>query len=546
MSDGASRSPRPSVAGITGHRMIKIYTGQRRTALMYSIARLKALPLFFLLLCACGNSGDNDGAGPDPEPPGPQRGDLIGEAPTLMASYSPEELLALAGSNDVTQLLVEEILTPECSIDVYHYEYQTVDSAGDITPASAALMVPNDSATSCQGERPIVLYAHGTNTNKAFNLADLESSDNTEGLLMAAMFAAEGYIVVAPNYVGYDSSTLDYHPYLNGDQQSKDVIDALAAARSALPTTDAPDTTDGGQLLVTGYSQGGYVAMATHRALQEAGDTVTASAPMSGPYALSAFSDAIFQGRVTGGSPVNLALLVTSYQKAYGNLYSSTTDVYEAEYATDIETLLPSTTSLGDLKDQGLLPDTAIFSSTPPSAAYSDMTPATTPPNLAPVFAMGFDTDHLLTNDFRLGYLQDADSHPDGGFPTLSDGLPPAEPAHPFRQALKTNDQRAWTPTSPMLLCAGNEDPAVLYLNTELMQNYWSSETTVAVLDIDSDVESNDPYAVQKTLFATAKAFLDLSGGNDEVLENYHAGLVAPFCLSAVKSFFDTTISAGD
>jgi len=25
------------------------------------------------------------------------------------------------------------------------------------------------------------------------------------------------------------------------------------------------------------------------------------------------------------------------------------------------------------------------------------------------------------------------------------------------------------------------------------------------------------------------------------VLENYHAGLVAPFCLSAVKTFFDTT-----
>ena len=37
----------------------------------------------------------------------------------------------------------------------------------------------------------------------------------------------------------------------------------------------------------------------------------------------------------------------------------------------------------------------------------------------------------------------------------------------------------AWTPTAPMLLCAGNADPAVLYLNTELMQNYWSSATAV-------------------------------------------------------------------
>jgi hypothetical protein len=317
------------------------------------------------------------------------------------------------------------------------------------------------------------------------------------------------------------------------------MIDALTAARSALPAANAPNTMDGGQLLVTGYSQGGYVAMATHRALQDAGETVTASAPMSGPYALSAFADAIFQGRVTGGSPVNLTLLLTSYQNAYGNLYASTTDVYEPQYATDIATLLPSTSSLSDLVAQGLIPDDAIFSSTPPDAAYAALTPATTPANLAPVFALGFGTDPLLTNAFRLAYLQDADANPDGGFPTLTHGLPPAAPGHPFRQALKTNDQRAWTPTAPMLLCAGNADPAVLYLNTELMQNYWSSATAVTVLDIDSAATSGDPYESQKTAFAVAKELLELTDGDTGVLENYHAGLVAPFCLSAVKSYFD-------
>jgi hypothetical protein len=260
---------------------------------------------------------------------------------------------------------------------------------------------------------------------------------------------------------------------------------------------------------------------------------------MSGPYALSAFADAIFQGRVTGGSPVNLTLLITSYQKAYGDLYATATDAFEAQYATDIETLLPSTTSLGDLKAQGKLPDTALFSSTPPDAVYADMTPATAPANLAPVFALGFGTDHLLTNDFRLAYLQDADSNPDGGFPTLTDGLPPAAPEHPLRVALKANDQRAWTPTSPMLLCAGNADPAVLYLNTELMRNYWSSATTVTLLDIDSAITNGDPYEAQKTAFSVAKNLLEQSGGDEAVLENYHAGLVAPFCLSATKSFFD-------
>jgi alpha/beta superfamily hydrolase len=508
---------------------------------MHRFTRRPILPvLLALLCCACDSSDDDEEQPPQPPPPAaPQRGDPIGAAPLLVASYSPDELLALAGSNEVAQRLVEEVLTPQCTIDVHRLEYQTVDPAGNITPASGALIVPNDTASECQGGRPMVLYAHGTNPDQAFDIADLEDADNGEGLLIAAVFAAEGYIVVAPNYVGYDTSTLDYHPYLNGDQQSKDMIDALAAARSLLPTAEAPATTDSGALFVTGYSQGGYVAMATHRALQEAAQTVTASAPMSGPYALSAFGDAIFRGQVTAGSPVNLTLLITSYQNAYGNLYSDTTDVFEAQYATGIEALLPSTTPVSELETQGLLPDTELFSSTPPDPIYAAMTPATTPENLAPVFATGFGAEHLLTNEFRLAYLQDAEVNPDGGFPTLADGLPPASPVHPLRQALKTNDQRAWTPTAPMLLCAGNADPNVLYLNTQLMQNFWSAATNVTVLDIDSAVASGDPYEAQKTQFAVAKELVELAGGDTEVLEKYHAGLVAPFCLSAVRSFFD-------
>jgi len=70
------------------------------------------------------------------------------------------------------------------------------------------------------------LYAHGTQTDKTANLADITNTNNSEGALIAAVFAAHGFIVVAPNYAGYDTSTLPYHPFLNGDQQSKDMIDA--------------------------------------------------------------------------------------------------------------------------------------------------------------------------------------------------------------------------------------------------------------------------------------------------------------------------------
>lgn len=410
-------------------------------------------------------------------------------------------------------------------------------------------MVPSGSG-SCSGARPVVLYAHGTSTERDYDIAQLDAANNAEGVLLAAIFAAEGYIVIAPNYLGYDTSTLGYHPYLIATQQSGEMIDALHAARSALPTADAPDSSDGGKLYVTGYSEGGYVAAATARALQAQGATVTAAAPMSGPYALAAFGDAIFEGEVSASATANLTLVIVGYQNAYGDLYSAPGEVFSAAYAASIPTLLPGTTTLSDLEAAGKFP-AALFDSSPPQASYAVYTPATEPANLASVFASGFGTDYLLTNPYRASYLADALAHPDGGFPTLTTGLPAADPTQALRVHLKANDLRGWSPTVPTLWCGGDSDPTVFFFNTTLMQQYWSAHApsvTPVVLDIDSGVTLSDPYATLKNGFQASEAAVAAAaiaggatdGGAAAVLADYHAGLVPPFCLSAVKSFFDT------
>jgi Prolyl oligopeptidase family len=496
------------------------------------------------LLTACGGGNDN---GSPPAATAPTRGQLLNSPPPLLASYSTSDLLSKLGNDPLGKELLQLTFSPTCTVNVCQLQYETVGGAGEATTASGALMVPTGSGPSCQGPRPIMLYAHGTNLVKTYNIADLTNSANSEGLLLAAVFAAQGYIVVAPNYAGYDSSSLAYHPYLNADQQSKDMIDSLAAARTAFTTAMV---TGNGKLFVTGYSQGGFVAMATHRAMQTLGTAVTAAAPMSGPYALSAFGDAIFMGQVDMSAPANFDLLVTSYQHAYGNIYTNPTDVFEAAYATGIDALLPSTTDINTLNMEGKLPKSALFNSTPPSPAYAAITPATMPANLAPSFALGFGTGNLVTNAYRLAYLQDAATAPDGGFPTTTTDVPPAAPANTLRQALKTNDLRDWAPTAPVLLCAGDSDPTVFYLNTQLIQGYWAANapgSSVTVLDVDSASSSGDPYATLKDGFAAAKAAVQAAavaggatdGGAMAVLQDYHAGLVPPFCLSAVKAFFD-------
>jgi dienelactone hydrolase len=477
----------------------------------------------------------------------PQRGQLLNNPPPKVGSYSVSDLLSKLSGSRVGQLLLILTFSPVCSVDVYQLEYETIGGQGEVTTASAALMIPTGSDPTCQGPQPIVLYAHGKRNLESFNIADLNSASNYEGLLLAVVLAAHGYIVVAPNYAGYDTSTLGYHPYLNADQQSKDMMDALTAAHTAFAATNSADNQ---KLFVTGYSQGGYVAMATHRALEAAGIPVTASAPMSGPYALSAFADAVFMGEVEGGAPEHFVMLASSYQHAYGDLYSNPTEVFESKYASGIESLLPNTTGVGALVAQGRLPGDALFSSTPPAPELASITPATTPENLAPVFALGFGTDNLVTNSYRLNYLQDALSAPDGGFPNTTTGLPPVSPASTLRQALKNNDLRNWSPAAPVLLCAGNEDPDVFYLNTQLMQGYWAMNapnSPVAILDVDSSAWSGDPFADLKQGFADAKFLVAIiavwggatDGGRSAVLQEYHGVLVPTFCLQATRSFFD-------
>src|SRR5580700_4011980 len=511
---------------------------------MRAIKRWSPALFAALLLAACGGGVGTSISTLARPPP---RGTLLQSPAELLSTLTASSLL-LELNVAANQQLLSLSGAPVCDILMYHIEYATVGGANEPTSASAALLVPTGFGANCTGARPIVLYAHGTTTDRAFNMTDMQ---NTEVLNLAALFASQGYIVVAPNYAGYDTSTLDYHPYLIADQESKDMIDALKAARTALPLASATLTKDSGQLFVTGYSQGGYVAMATHRAMQAAGMKVTAAAPMSGPYALAAFVDAVFYGEVNGDAPVSSTLLLTAYQKAYGDIYANPGDVFESQYATGIDSLLPTTTPRSQLYAEGKLPEFALFSATPPAPAYAADTPASTPANLAEVFALGFGTGNLLQNSYRLNYLQDAQANPDGGWPVSTTGIPAATPGLPWRQALRVNDLRNWVPTAPVLLCGGDMDPLVFWLNTQLMQSYWAAHAPasapISVLDLESAASANDPYAGLKKDFSVAKALVAATaveqgatdGGELAVAEVYHTVLVAPFCFAAAKTFLD-------
>lgn len=455
------------------------------------------------------------------------------------------QLLALAGN-------------PVCGVDFYYLNYWTLGASAEVTESSGALMVPTGAAPTCSGPRPIVLYAHGTQTNKAFNIANITDTSNTEGALVAAMFAAQGYIVVAPNYAGYDISTLGYHPFLNAAQQSGEMIDALTAGRTALPNTFARATTDSGRLFITGYSEGGFVAMATQRAMQLANMTVTASAPMSGPYALEALFDTVLFGSVDLGSTEFTPLVTTSYQRAYNNVYVQTGDFYSSTYATGIDTLLPSTTPIATLVQNGALPQLALFDSTTPTVPGSpQLTQALAVPSdptnpFTPLFDLGFGNPYLINDTVRVAYAVDASTDPDG-IETGGANLAPAPPVYGLRLDLYNNDLRhgGWVPAVPTLMCGGSEDPTVFFApDTELMAQFWTGVPTVLTLDVDPAAGPSGPFAAIQAAFLAQKAqqlaFLESAAGgnlsplNAEItlLESYHGTYVPPFCTLAARTFF--------
>ncbi|MEI7444032.1 MAG: lipase family protein [Burkholderiales bacterium] len=419
---------------------------QARTALAVSAVAL--------LLAACGGDGNNNSA----------RGSLLSD--TTVTTQTKAQIDAITSSS---ALPIQALTgTARCDVTVRKILHSTSGpNQVDGYTATAAVLVPVASAT-CPGPFPIVAYTPGTEVVKARTLSDPTQGEN---LLLTAFYAAQGYVVVATDYLGFTESSLSYHPYLHADSQASTMIDAIRAARASLTNQGVPLS---GRLFLTGYSQGGHAAMATHKAIEadaSLGLTVTAAGPMSGPYDLtnSFVAGLSFLPTGTGGSSIFTPYVVTSWQKIYGNIYSTPADYFKAPYATGIESLLPGTLNFTQLYTTGKLP-------------------------------------------VNLGDLLTARAVADVG--DANSG---------FRKALAANTLLNWTPRAPVLLCAGSRDPVVLY----------TVNTAASAANIKARGGNVTEVDVEKVpAFATA---LPPANATIDQLATYHGSIVPPLCMKVVR-----------
>lgn len=466
----------------------------------------------------------------------------------------------------------------KCGVTIEKVSYDTKGAADEDTNATAALMLPTGDAAECKGDRPVLLYAHGTTTDKGYDFAQVGNIENPavgEANLIAANFAAQGYIVVAPNYAGYDDSKLDYHPYLVAQQQSTDMVDALDSARSIIERKKRANDAnyskidDSGKLFIAGYSQGGYVTMATARLLEAQKKAVTAIAPSSGPYALAAFGDEIFTGNVNIGASRFAPLLGIGLQAKYGNIYTKKSDIFLDKYA---DAQLPSNTPFGELVQAGKLPNNALFQKNPSDPRLAGLAQG----KLFSILGGYDETDYLIKTEFRAAYVADTQKNPDGLTLANGNNLPAANPQNNLRKALKDNDLRGYVPTMPTFICGGNQDPTVYFdTNTGSMVKLLQAEgaknpakkLNITVLDVDKDNKAERPDkqdfvmigqasmnkwdavavkdSVQTNFSNSVKKIKDDAapqGGVASLLAfytNYHGDLVSPACTEATREFFN-------
>lgn len=501
----------------------------------------------------------------------------------LNRTYKPT--LELNGADMIAS--IRQAINPAgmiCSVAVHAIEYKTVGIGNNPTDSSGAVMVPRGSDPRCQGPRPVVAYAHGTSVDHRFDMARFYDNPASamEGNMIAAMFAARGYIVVAPNYVGYNKSTAP-HPYINGTQQGQEVMDMVQASRKALALLGAQDS---GRLFLTGYSQGGYVTAAAHREFQRSQreGEVTASAPLGAPTAISLLLDYALAGRPLLGGTSLLPMITSSWQRQFGDVYRTAEDFYSPQFASGIENLFPSDAPVADLVKQGriakyLLPEEAsrfpyyvdtVFGLSAQALAVNALRKtAYAPRNASDTPLISMAAVNTVNKDILFESCP-GNPRPMAGVSLLATWFNSKNPLNcsprtGLRRAAVANDLRNWVPRQPMMMCGGSRDLTVDFDSTLATVGYfaYNGNRNVEALDLEGPALGRYASTVMNSKAGT-KAMLDNFklttvppapvalmpllnslknvGAETLVSATYHAKAM-PFCLDAARTFFESELA---
>ena len=287
---------------------------------MFRRSRSGRWTALLLLAAVCGGSAVEHGAAAATEPVAGSGLAAMGSAATPAIAPTAGQLegavfLNRISAGEIAQAVAAvgaraPAVTPVYDVDNHRLTYGTIDGNGRPIIASGLVSIPVKAPGAVS---PVLGYQHGTLFKNA-----QAPSNHAVAAEAAVMMASLGYLVVAADYVGYGASAGAAHPYLMAAPSAAAVLDLLTAART---WQRAHGIADNGQLFLAGYSEGGYVTLAAHRAMQAGNSphlrSLVASVAGAGPYHLDITMDALLRN-VRDKHPLIGALADPQFSKLLG------------------------------------------------------------------------------------------------------------------------------------------------------------------------------------------------------------------------------------
>lgn len=335
--------------------------------------------------------GCQTGTTPDPVTPEPPK-TLVSS--TLIGEYTTDQLRSrFSGSTAAFQLFIRY------PISVYRVTYTTTNTDGKAITASGAVLIPTANTA-----LPLLSVQHGTITSD--NDAPSNYKASSDVYTFGSVFASQGYIIAAPDYIGYGASKDVPHTYEHRAGLATASLDMLRATRELITSKNVNWNK---RLMITGYSEGGYATLALQKKIEEETGTefnLVASSCGAGAYDKPAFMKQIINNPSSTDPSISRLYLwvMLTYDRIY-NLNRPASYYFKEPYASRV-------TANGYTADLG-----------------------------------GLSLNQTLTDSFK----QAINAGTDTG----------------FLNAVQDNDIHDWKPRTPLRLYHGDADDTVLFLNSQ-------------------------------------------------------------------------------
>lgn len=355
----------------------------------------------------------------------------------LKYSYTKDSLDRFWKTHHIPQI-VDKVRN---AVDMYEVTYKGLWLDSSFIIAKGVMYVPKTETPAAE-----MVYCHGTRISiaQSCGIDDLEQ-------VVTMMHAVDNYVALFPYYYGLGGGEKQ-HVYQDSWTEAMSVIYMIKACREIYPKIGRSTS---GQLFLTGYSQGGHAAMATHKMLESGAFPevkLTASSPMSGAYDMTgAQAKTMFRKY---DQPHYLPYLLISYQYAYHLLPGNVYDVFKEPYKDELEKAFKQ----------------------PRSVDYGYVN------SILPKIPGDMVVDSLLAR-FK------------------------SDSTFPFTRKLQENCLVKWVPKAPMQLCACYGDNEVMYQNTEVAYDYMHQRTDQVHKRVFGKHLSHNPCAPFAILYT--KYFFD-------------------------------------